>query len=418
MVKAILMESIRLMEEMAPYLLFGFLFAGILKVFLPQEKVVRFLGKGKIKSVFNASLLGIPLPLCSCGVIPAAVSLHKQGANKGATLSFLISTPTTGIDSILATYGLLGAVFTVFRVITSFIGAVVCGSIVNLLFPPSKAPSLSTTSVVCSACGEEGEHSHSLIEKMGLILRYAFFDLVEDIGRWLLIGILLGGIISYAAPPSLISAYLGPGFMPMIIMLLVGIPLYVCATGSIPIAAALMLKGMSPGAALVFLLCGPATNTVTLTVIAREIGKKEVIIYLTSIVFSALTAGFVLNHIWHPGELKYVAASAMLPLWVKKTSTILLAFLLARSFIVKLVRPHKEKEVKEIMGEKLVIKIPDMNCMHCVRSIKEALSSIDITEVNINLGEKKVTLDASLASREEEILKCIRGAGFSGYVEE
>ncbi len=412
-VSGITRECFLLMGAMAPFLLFGFLFAGILKVLIPQEKIAHFLGRGKVKSALNASILGIPLPLCSCGVIPAAVSLRRQGANKGATLSFLISTPTTGIDSILATYGLLGGLFTIFRVVTSFVAAVVCGTLTNILFPSQEKEDVKRELPMCNTCGEIGPHIHTMWEKLRAVIHYAFFELVDDIGKWLLIGIILGGTIAYAVPQSLISRYLGSDFLSMGIMLLVGIPLYVCATGSIPIAAALMLKGMSPGAALVFLLCGPATNTVTITVIAKELGKREALLYLTIIALSAVGAGFILNSIWYSHtSLQYVPGGSMLPTWITYLSTIVLLFLLGFSFVKKYLFKEEEEKMEE-KKEQIIFHVPDMSCQHCVAAIKQALEKIQVANARIDLKEKKVMVDKAYSSKKDEIIQSISAAGYN-----
>ncbi len=411
----IVRECFLLLGAMAPYLLFGFFFAGLLKVLIPQEKIAHFLGRGRVVSAFNASILGIPLPLCSCGVIPAAISLRKQGANKGATLSFLISTPTTGIDSILATYSLLGGLFTLFRVITSFVAALICGTLTNLLFSPGNTTHKEGEAPpVCNTCGEAGSHNHSPLEKLRAVIQYAFFELVDDIGGWLLIGIVLGGIIAYAIPQTLISHYLGRGITSMGLMLLVGIPLYVCATGSIPIAAALMLKGMSPGAALVFLLCGPATNTVTLTVIARELGKKEAALYLLTICLSALIAGFILNTLWYShASLQYVPGGNMLSPGISQISSGVLIALLGFSFAKKYLSKRGEKAMVEKKGEEFILHVPDMSCQHCVKTIKQALEKIQVHNAKIDLNGKRVLIDNSYLSKKEKIIQSITGAGFN-----
>ena len=257
----ILLESMRLLNKMAPYLLFGFLFAGLLHIFFSPEKIARHLGKGNFVSVIKASLFGIPLPLCSCGVIPAALALRREGASIGAVLAFLISTPTTGIDSIFATYALLGGLFTGFRIVASFAAGVFAGVLANIFIkeksftPPEKES--------CKLCGHETEHKHSTMEKATEALRYAFIGLFDEIAKWLLIGVLIGGTISFFIPEGFFASFLGLGWVAYLVMFLIGTPMYVCATGSIPIAASMMLKGLSPGAAFVFLLSGPATNTVT-----------------------------------------------------------------------------------------------------------------------------------------------------------
>ena len=342
----ILRESIDLLNKMAPYLLFGFFFAGILHIFLSPEGIARHLGKGNFSSVIKASLFGIPLPLCSCGVVPAALSLRKEGASRGSVLAFLISTPTTGIDSIFATYALMGGLFTAYRVFASFIAAVFAGIMANI-FTKEDASSLEKGDEKCKMCREDGghedgQHNHTVWERAKGALHYAFVELLGDVAKWLLLGILIGGAIAYFIPEAFITRYLGSGLQAMVIMLLIGAPMYVCATGSIPIAAALMLKGMNPGAAFVFLLAGPATNAVTMTIVSKYIGKRAVAIYLISIAITSIGLGLLLDRIWILfGDLRLQHAAMhgqILPVWVERMSTIILILLIMYGILNRIKR--------------------------------------------------------------------------------
>lgn len=293
----IIRESYFLLNKMAPYLLFGFFFAGVLHIFIKTDTIAKHLGKNNLFSVIKASLFGIPLPLCSCSVIPAAMSLRKEGASKGAVLSFLISTPTTGIDSIFATYSLLGPVFTVYRIIASFITGTIAGIAANI-FRIDKEAYEKKDAPKCKLCQDEKDHSHSTGYKIKGIFSYAFGDILKDSGPALILGVLIGGAITFFLPENIISTYLGSGIRAMLIMLLLGIPMYVCATASIPIAASLMLKGLAPGAAFVFLVAGPATNVVTMAVVAQNMGKRSLVIYLGSIITGSLLLGGVLDKMY------------------------------------------------------------------------------------------------------------------------
>lgn len=311
----IMVESWDIFVEAAPYLLLGFGIAGLLHVFVPDDKVMQYLGSsaGNFRSVINASFLGVPLPLCSCGVVPAALSLRKRGATKGATLSFLISTPQTGVDSIAITYALLDPIMTVFRPVATFTTAVVAGvteNIINLsknggdkvsekAVPLSVLPTVSVEpdGCGCSSCGgleEEGNFAQKL--KSGI--KYAYIELLGEIGFWLIVGLFVAGIISYVVPENLVGNYLGGGIVSMLLALVVGIPLYICATASTPLAAVLILKGMSPGAAFVFLLAGPATNAATITMVLKFLGKRTTAVYLSSIALCAVVCGLVLDQIY------------------------------------------------------------------------------------------------------------------------
>lgn len=333
--KGIFFASVELFNRMSFYLLVGFLFAGIFHIFLSTERIARHLGKKNFSSVLKAAFLGIPLPLCSCGVIPAALALKNKGASRGATLSFLISTPTSGADSILATYSLMGGIFAVWRIIASFVAGTLAGIFTNLLERGKDDGEPAEKRNSCQICEREEEHLHSPLEKLRNVVNYGFGVMLSDIARWLLLGILIGGLISYLIPEHVVERYLGSSWQAMVIMLAVGIPIYVCATGSIPIASALILKGMSPGAALVFLLAGPATNMVTLTVMARFLGKKSTAIYLSAIVISSLILGRALDFIWTlPGRDVSMAAGrgGMLPLPIQYASSIILLGLLLYGF--------------------------------------------------------------------------------------
>jgi len=301
----ILSASWDLLLDAAPYLLLGILFGGLLKVFLSPTYVARHLGRGRYGSVFKAALFGIPLPLCSCGVLPAAAALKKQGANNGATTAFLISTPESGVDSISITYALLDPIMTVARPLAAFITAMVAGITENTMNPPK--PQLIMAEPGCavdSCCSGENcppdEHAahHTLSEKIVTGLRYAFGELWGDLAGWFFIGLLLAGIVTALVPDQLITGYLGGGLVSMLLMLAFGIPLYICATASTPIAAALILKGVSPGAALVFLLVGPATNMASLSVLVGLLGKRATTVYLISIAAVAVICGLLLDGIY------------------------------------------------------------------------------------------------------------------------
>jgi len=389
----IFLEAVKIFQDMAVYLLLGFLLAGLLYAFFPEEKVIKHLGRRNIKSVVNAAIFGIPLPLCSCGVIPAALSLKRQGASDGATVSFLISTPATGADSILATYGLMGPLFAVFRPVATFISGLLGGTLVNF-FQRQGVRETNPKIINSKLWDEEGEHKHSLGEKLRTTFTYGFFDLLKSIGKWVVWGALIAGVISYTIPASLIERYLKSDFLSMLAMLIVGIPLYVCATGSIPIAASLMIKGLSPGASLVFLMAGPATNAVTITVMAKNLGKRIVAIYVLSIALSALFMGWLLNLLWsyfsrvHQEIL--VGKSSMLSPWVRISGAVVLFSLILLNFLPRL----KLKRGLKVIPRKEVIRVEGMVCQHCVTIITRALKSLEgVNNVLVSLKEKIVEVD-------------------------
>jgi len=339
----ILLECWKVVVESAPYLMLGFGMAGLLYIFLSPTIVRRYLGTGKVKSVVMAALLGAPIPLCSCGVLPAAVSLKRQGANDGATASFLIATPETGLDSIAITYALFDPIMTVVRPVAAIITAIAAGLGVNFLGrkseqDESEKPLVDPCRVdnCCDGidCPPEIHRSHhGLREKIVAAAKYASTELVADIAGWFLLGVLIAGLISYFAPADLVTRYLGAGLLPMLIMLVVGTPLYVCSTAATPIAVALVLKGLSPGAALVFLLAGPATNATALSVVGGILGKRTMAIYLGAIMICSVLLGLAVDAIYTgfsiPAHPRYAAGSELLnPVVATILGAVLLAYML------------------------------------------------------------------------------------------
>ncbi|MBU0730842.1 MAG: SO_0444 family Cu/Zn efflux transporter [Proteobacteria bacterium] len=310
------------------FILFGILIGGLLKVFLSAAFVAQHLGKGKFSSVFKAALFGIPIPLCSCGVLPAAAALKKQGANNGATTAFLISTPESGVDSISITYALLDPIMTIARPVAAFFTAVAAGITENLLHFQQDDDWQRVIDKSCpidNCCDgkdcppEEHASHHSFLEKLRSGLNFAINDLWGDLVGWFAAGLLMGGLITTLIPDTFMTRYLGGGIESMLIMLAVGIPMYICATASTPIAAALIIKGVSPGAALVFLLVGPATNITSLSVLFGILGKRATGIYLLSLSFFAVLSGLLLDWIYGVSGISARAiagqASEVIPEW-------------------------------------------------------------------------------------------------------
>jgi len=332
--------------EAAPFMLFGFFIAGMLKALLPDTWMTRHLsGRGPL-SVFKAALMGVPLPLCSCGVLPAALGLRRQGAGAGATTAFMISTPETGVDSLAVTYAMIDPLMTLLRPVAAFVTAIMAGLAANLLperlLPASAAQAGQVAGGGCS-CGGGCADSPATPARPGLGARVrcglgdAFGDMLADVGGWLLVGVLVAAGISLFLPPDLFLGVLGGEFSSMLAMLLVGVPMYVCASSSTPIAASLILKGLSPGAALVFLLAGPATNATTLTVMARTFGTALTAVYLSSIVVCSLAFGFLANRVYMALGFDIHAVlgqvNEVLPAWIGTASALLLLALTLRALL-------------------------------------------------------------------------------------
>ncbi len=289
--ESLIREIILLFVEMAPFLMFGFLIAGLIHDLLPKEKVLNHLGVGSAFPEIKASLFGVPLPLCSCSVIPTSLALKKLGAKDSAVVSFLTATPQTGVDSIFVSAMILGPVMTVFRVLSTFFMGISGGYLVKFFGMDHPVQ------IEKSCCQKEiSAPTKTFFSHVKNIFRYGFVTVISDIAPWLLFGIVLGGFISWMLPEDFFSKQwnLG-GFTEMLLMVLVSIPLYICATASIPIAAALMLKGLSAGAAFVFLTAGSATNMASLLTLFKIIGKKNTFLYLLNIIVMSVLFGLFLD---------------------------------------------------------------------------------------------------------------------------
>ncbi len=333
---AVVSEAWLMLLESSVYIVFGLAVSGLLRVFLNPGTVAKHLGRGHFRSVFKAGLLGVPVPLCSCGVLPAAVSLKNQGANTGATTAFLISTPESGVDSIAVSYALLDPVMTVARPVAAFLTAVAAGVMENV-FQKEDAGKQAAPDLICpvdSCCDgldcppEAHAHHHTLLTKVTAGMRYAATEVWADMASWFFLGLLLAGLITAVVPGNVMIRYLGGGFPSLLLMLAVGIPLYICATASTPVAAALILKGVSPGAALVFLLAGPATNVTSLSVLLGSLGRRATAIYLGTIIVFTLLFSFLLDKFYIFSGVSAAAvvgqAREIIPLWIQWVGAFLL----------------------------------------------------------------------------------------------
>ena len=329
-----MIEVLSLINEMSPYLLLGFFFAGVMHAFIPGMVYNRYLGGKGFKSVFYGALFGVPLPLCSCGVLPTAMSLRKQGASKGATASFLISTPETGVDSIIATYSVLGLPFAVIRPVAAFCNAIMGGWLINKFGDKDEVVPVDASAKTC-CCHHKQEETHheGFLGKMREALRFGFVEMIEDIGKWLVIGLVIAGLITVFVPDEFFALFRGNTQLSMLLVLCIAIPMYICATGSIPIAVALMMKGLTPGAALVLLMAGPACNMASILVINKTLGRKSLVLYLVSIITMAILWGHVVDYLL-PAEWFQMALSVgrccieESTSWLNWSSTIVLGLLL------------------------------------------------------------------------------------------
>ncbi|WP_444996572.1 SO_0444 family Cu/Zn efflux transporter [Aliikangiella sp. IMCC44359] len=296
---------IELFTESAPWLLLGLLIAGLMKWVVPFELLQKHMGKGDLLSIIKAALIGAPLPLCSCGVIPAAIGLRRAGASKPASISFLVATPETGVDSISVSYALLGPFIAIIRPISAILSAIYAGILVMIIDKEEEntSNSQSNSSDSNKSCCTSKQTTCSskttmapinFYQRMTNILSFSSGKLLRDITPWLMFGLLLAAMIKTWVPNEFLTQW-GDGFLAMLVMSVIGIPMYICATASTPIAAGFLAVGVSPGAVLVFMLAGPATNLSTMGMIRQEMGTKVLAVYLMSIFSASISLGYFTN---------------------------------------------------------------------------------------------------------------------------
>ncbi|MDA3879757.1 MAG: permease [Prolixibacteraceae bacterium] len=399
-----------LMVEMSPYLLFGFLFAGILHIYLQKDKVGKMLNGNNLRSVTNATILGIPLPLCSCGVIPAGLSFHKNGASKGSTVSFLISTPQTGVDSVLVTYSLLGLPFALIRPFVAMVTGIAGGLFAN---------SLTKEHVVKKEKIVDVYADYTFLQKVRTAFKYGFVDFIQDISKWLIIGLLLAALLAVVIPDDFFTEYVEYPWLNMLLVLAASVPLYICATGSVPVAAVLMMKGLSPGAALVFLMAGPATNIATLTVLAKSIGKKATFVYLMTIVVGAIIFGVLIDTLlpaqWFAIDTHIHAHNHIIPEWLGVVSAVLLGVLILNGYILNWIKARKEKmkitKIADTMGVQK-FKVEGMTCKNCKAHVEKGVIKINgVNEAVADFSKDELLVYGDNINI-KEIEKSVEDAGY------
>lgn len=401
-------EILHIINEMSPYLLLGFLIAGLLHVFLPTRYYHKYLSKPTFGSVINAAIFGIPLPLCSCGVIPTAMSLRKEGASKGAVTSFLISTPQTGVDSILATFGMMGLPFALVRPVAAMTTALFGGAAANLFDPDKSIPSAH----VHCCCNEE-EKGNKLVR----VLRYAYVEMFGDIAKRLVIGLLLAGVITILVPDHFFEIFAGNTLASMLLVLCIAIPMYICATGSIPIAVALMMNGLTPGSALVLLMAGPACNIASILVVKQVLGTRSLVIYIASIVLGAVGFGCLIDYLQFGGYVDFLGQLTMgsagccheVDAWWQWASSGVLAILLLN---VVLRRHHNHHNHENGTNENtMTYTIKGMNCNHCRMTAENALKEVEgVTSATVVLETDEAQVEGT--ATEEALRQAVEKVGF------
>ena len=405
-----------ILNEMSPYILLGFLLAGVLHVYVRPSLMVRHLSGNGIGPVLKAALFGIPLPLCSCGVLPTAVALRRGGASKGAATSFLIATPQTGVDSIAATWSLLGPAFAIIRPVAALAGAVAGGWAVSRTDKDAPAGECSLSAAELA----EDRHIKAMPwwKKMAEAVRYGLVDMVASVGKWLVIGLVVAAMITVLEPDELFLSLNRYPLPAMLVMILVAVPMYVCATGSIPIAMSLMLKGMSPGVAFVLLMAGPAANFASVMILGKAMGRRATAVYIGSVAVTAIVFGLAIDYLMPQGLFALPAGvasmgccheAAHLSLFPTLCS-ILLAGLLAYTALAH--KPHHHNHSHNIDLEmKQTVEISGMSCSHCQATVRKALSAIaGAKNVEVDLSSGIATLEGDVPH--ELIRKAIEEAGF------
>ncbi|MBO7337063.1 MAG: SO_0444 family Cu/Zn efflux transporter [Paludibacteraceae bacterium] len=426
-------EIIHLINEMSPYLLLGFLLAGLMHSFIPGGYYTRFLGKKSFRSVVNAALFGIPLPLCSCGVIPTAMSLRKDGASKGAVASFLVATPQTGVDSIIATFSLMGLPFAIVRPIAALLTAVFGGSMVNLT-----DNSEENSATEGKKHNEEKREHEGFWHKLREAVEYAYVEMMEDIGKWLVIGLVVAGLITVFVPADLFAVFKGNTLASMLLVLCIALPMYLCATGSIPIAVALMMKGLTPGAALVLLMAGPACNFASMLVVKKVLGTRTLVTYLVSIIVGSIAFGYLVDYLQFSGTVNFLeqlttqqACCEEGDSWFSWACTILMTLLLINAIVLPKLGLRKASQCHchdehhdscscgcgdgccdgDEHSETRTYIVEGMDCNHCRASAEKALQQVEgVSSATVDLASKKAYVTGTAS--EEQLREAIEAIGF------
>ena len=429
-----------MLAEMAPYLMLGFFIAGLLRTFVPHSLYSNHLSPRNMKSVVKAAAIGIPLPLCSCGVIPTSVSLRKEGASHGACTSFLIATPQTGVDSIAATYSMMGLPFAIVRPLAALFTAMFGGWLVNRYAKDDErlihACHSGESEDDCACCQSE-VLPETFWGKLRGALAYGFVDMLQDVGKWLVVGLLIAALITVAVPNEWLAALHEYKLLNMLIVLAIAIPMYVCATGSIPIAVSLMAKGLTPGAALVLLMAGPAVNSASILVIGNSFGKRTLSLYLLSIVLGSMAFGLCIDYLlpqdWF--SVSSVLADGCcrhhLSIWNWVCISVFLSFLfnafalqIKSSYKLRHSHAHhhdsgsstlsehsKPNEKNDIKMTK-TYKIDGMSCNHCKASAEKAIRGVaGVEKVEVDLAQGIAYVEGS--QEDSDVKAAIEDAGFS-----
>ena len=401
-------EILELINRMSPYILLGFFLAGIMHAFVPAALYHKYLGRKSFRSVLNAAILGIPIPLCSCGVIPTAMSLKKEGASRGATVSFLIATPQTGVDSIIATYSLMGLPFALLRPLAALFTSLFGGQMVNIFDKDKEENAVKPATPVAT--------KSSFGAKVVEVFRYAYIEMMQDIGRWLIVGLVVAGLITVFVPQSFFALFSDSSLLSMLIVLVFAIPMYLCATGSIPIAVALMMKGLSPGTALVLLMAGPAVNAASMLVVGKVLGKKTLVIYILSIVLGSILFGLGIDYLlpreWFTATVTEMASASGTSVFNMICTAVLLVLLSVAMFLR--FRQNRKCTNEACVNDEHIYKVEGLRCNRCRENAEKAIASIQgVESVSIDLASGDAIVKGKFD--EESMIKAVEALGFKVF---
>lgn len=420
-IRTFLYSLLAIIGEMAPYILLGFLIAGVLHEFVSPATLSRQLSGHGWGPVLKAALFGVPLPLCSCGVLPTAIGLRRQGASRGATTSFLIATPQTGVDSIAATYSLLGLPMAIIRPIAALVGGVFGGMWVDMADRRSSNPSDSKqepngeeckSGQACSCNATDVlEPKRGFWHKCLGVLQYGLVEMVASVGKWLTLGLLIAVLITLLVPDTWVLALASRPWAAMIVALAIAVPMYVCATGSIPIALSLIAKGLTPGVAFVFLMAGPAVNFASMIVLGKNLGRRTTIIYISSVIITAVLFGLGIDYLlprsWFAPSLELGDACCEPHSlgWFSIFCTIVFVGTLINAYFYT----HRKHTKSSAMAK--VYKIKGMECNHCRMTVEKAIASVEgVTKVVVDLSSATASVEGT--ADESAIRASVERSGF------
>ncbi|MCM8535756.1 MAG: permease [Lentisphaeraceae bacterium] len=385
--------------ELAPWLFLGLFISSLIHLFVPNTFFRNHLGGNGFLAVIKSVFIGVPMPLCSCSVIPVALSLKKDGAGNPASVSFLISTPQTGLDSVFVSASMLGWPFAVFKLLSAlFLGLV--GGLISIFTDNSKSEEHLNPV-------EQSKGSVSLENKFKSFFDYAINDLLYMIWRWLLIGIVISAAITTWLPPELFGRFDDSNLLLLlIIVLLSSVPLYICATSSVPIAAALVSSGMPTSAALVFLVAGPATNIATIGAIYKALGFRQLLVYLSVIIIGSLGLAHLFENVVEVNSTLHIHEHAT-------TTGYSFAFLLLAAFLYFIVNDLRPKQKKQCCGSSLDISVvvEGMSCGGCVGKITKALNEHGLQDFDVSLEKKTVSVKKSDCQK-ADLVEILEKVGF------